>query len=341
MTIKQLYKIFTQKIYEIANQTQDTTSLEELQTLLSEHSEAFEEQHNKELLFILFLSLLGAIFGIVLTQILDLSSSMIIFISVLAALIFSFLSFFLKEVIAYRVPVEVIFLKSILQRAWRLEYRSSEELWQKYASEHSFLNKGDLSNEVHCVVHGKTANDYDFTYFDYCYTIEVEEEVQKEDSDGEVYYETEYYEESYTESCLFIKYETDISLMSINAPLQGVELLKFSNIQLNHQAKIYATNPKQAYRLFSPIAQIALSDFYKRFPAATMEIDKRGVFINFCDDLNSVAPTVAFDKALAKKMESSYLVKKIEDILDLVCNDLMSSFMQDRMIQIKKENENA
>jgi len=341
MNIKQLYKIFTQKIYEIANQTQDLASLEELQTLLHEHSEVFEEQHNKEVLFTLSLALLGAVLGMVFAQILALSTSVIVFISLLAALIFFLFSLFLKEVIAYSVPVEVIFLKSILQRGWCLEYRSSEELWQKYASEHFFLNKGDLSNEVYCVVHGKTANDYDFTYFDYCYTIEVEKEVQKEDSDGEVYYEIEYDEESYTESCLFIKYETEMSLMSINAPLQGIELLKFSNIQLNHQAQIYATNPQQAYRLFSPIAQIALSDFYKRFPAATIEIDKRGVFINFCEDLNSVALTVAFDKSLAKKMESSYLVKKIEDILDSVCSDLMSSLIQDRMIQIKKENENA
>jgi len=343
MDIKQLYTVFTQKVSAVAAEKNGADSIEELQKLLQDNTKLFEEQKSKRAFFLLFFLVLGLVVGMFVSKMLfEFPQELVFLCAAASALIFFLFAYFTNELFSYRVFIEVIFLKKVLQRGWRMEFGSPKYLWSKYQADYFFLNKGDTCDEVHCVVHGKTDSSYDFTYFDYFYTIEIEEEVQKEDSNGDVYYVTEYHEESYTQTCFLIKKESDLPLMTINGALKGIKPLKFSNIQLNHQAKVYTKEPQKAFAFFSPLTQLVFSDFYKHFPSATIQIDKRGIFINFCSDFTNVAHTVPFDDSLVQKMDSSYLVKQVEKIVTFVCGELMDSFGNNTITQRKKkELENA
>ena len=240
---------------------------------------------------------------------------LISFLAALGVLLVLFLLVFIFQVVTRpKVHSSILFLKSIIQEGWKFDFRDSEKLWIEYNNRYPYLDSGDISNFIDLCVNGKY-KEYAFRFFEYDYTIEMEEEVEHTDADGETYFETEYYEESYTETCVAIYVNNNLPLVEID-PRKRSNALKFSYIEMNERLAVYTNTAQSAYKFFDLDTQKMLVQIYELFPSAQMHINQERIFINFKSDLFAYERSVDFDEKLYKKLDSDVLVERIKIILN-------------------------
>ena len=314
MDFESVYATYKEKVSSIMSKQEDVNLINELQKFLEINSKVLHDKKESDRGFMTLFMLLGTlILGFIFIN--AKKEEMIYFFIFLGIMAVLFLLIFtIHSITKPSIHSSILFLKSIIQEGWRFEFRNSEKLWIKYSSKYPYLDSGDISNSIDLCVNGKY-NEHEFRFFEYDYTIEVEEEVEYTDDDGEVYFETEYYEESYTQTCVAIYVKNRLPLVEIDTR-NGANALKFSYIDMNRRLAIYTNTPQTVYRFFNPDTQKLIVEVYKNFPYAQIHINQERIFINFKSDLFAYGRSVDFDENLYKELDNNILVLHIKKVLN-------------------------
>ena len=314
MNFENVYATYREKVSSIVSTQDDIDQINQLEHFLEQNSKTLREKAEGNQAVMALVILIGG-FVLVLLLLSLKSIGVIFFLISLGVMLVVFLLVFLFQAVTRtKVHSSILFLKSIIQEGWKFDFRDSEELWIEYDNRYPYLNSGDVSNSVDLCVNG-TYGEYAFRFFEYDYTIEVEEEVEYRDDDGETYFETEYYEESYTETCVAIYVNNNLPVIVID-PRKSSNALKFSYIEMNERLAVYTSTPQSTYKFFDPDTQKMLVQIYEIFTSAQIHIDQERIFINFKSDLFPYDRGVDFDEELYKKLDNDVLVKRIKMILN-------------------------
>ena len=314
MNFENVYAAYREKVSSIVSTQEDIEQINELQHFLEQNSKTLREKEEGNQAVMALVILIGGFLLVLLLLSLK-NAGVIFFLLSLGVMLVVFLLVFLFQAVTRtKVHSSILFLKSIIQEGWKFDFRDSEELWIEYDNRYPFLNSGDVSNSVDLCVNG-TYEEYAFHFFEYDYTIEVEEEVEYRDDDGEIYFETEYHEESYTETCVAIYVDNDLPVIAID-PRKSSDALKFSYIEMNERLAVYTSTPQSTHKFFDPETQKMLVQIYRLFPIAQIHINQERIFINFKSDLFPYDRAVNFDEELYKKLDNDVLVELIKKILN-------------------------
>jgi len=302
--------------------------IDELKELLKENILLFNDQKSVHYLVQIMAVIIGLFLGAVISSQIFQSTIFVFFFSLVLAGIAYLISLFFQTISAYMVDSSIVYLKAIILKNWKILYTNTNthEQWEEFSSKYPYINLGDTNNSIPICVEGSFKT-FHFSYFEYDYTIEYEEEVEHEDSDGNSYNETEYYEETYTQTCLAIDIKSNLPVISIDSSSPNINTLKFSYIELNKRMSVYSNRTEEAYRFFTTQTQKLFVEFYKQFPYAQVSLQEDRLFINFNQDLTNIPRILNFDAKLISFMDSEFLAHNIENLLKSV-DPLLSRILQ-------------
>jgi len=214
----------------------------------------------------------------------------------------------------YSIDSAILLIYALSQKGWTFSTYDSVEIWRKWSDIYPFINKGDMDDAIALRINGNYEN-FSFCYFEYDYTIEIEEEEEYEDSNGDTYYETEYYYEYYTESCIKIDVNNALPYIETIAGSVQSDAIKFSYIDLNERLSVYSSNSNKAISFFTPSMQRVFASLYRNFPYSNISIQNKFVFINFGVDLNKMPRSIEFDENLLSCIKQSQTANIIDGVM--------------------------
>lgn len=213
-----------------------------------------------------------------------------------------------------KIDASILLVDGLSQKGWSFSTLNPTQTWDEWNYIYPFISKGDMDDAIALRVYGNY-EEFSFCYFDYDYTIEVEEEVAYEDSDGETYFVTEYHNEYYTESGIAIDVDNNLPFMYTTAQSSDSDAMKFSYIELNERVSVYSTSENEAAVFFSPSMQRIFVNIYSYFPDISISIRNNYVFINFGSNLTNIPRTINFDDELLSYIKGNRLANTIEGIM--------------------------
>ncbi len=317
MNIDNLYNSYMQKHNTIMQTQSNQTKLDNIKSILEKNSLIFKDAQGSKDGVQVFIVIIAGFIGLVIgAKLFDASQLFTIFLTIGFALVGYIISLLFKSFTTYRVDSSIIYLEHIMKKKWKFYYENPTKIWQEFSQKYPYLNSGDVDNSIGLCIYGEYEKNY-FRYFEYDYTIEEEEEVEREDSDGNTYYETEYYEESYTESCLVIDIKNSLPSITITGRPADSKALKFSYIEFNKALSVYTYYTNEAHTFFDPQTQEIFLKFYKQFPNSLMSICQDRLYINFSQNLLPYPRQLDFDQNIAASMGNKDLANDVEKLLHL------------------------
>lgn len=291
---------------ELKNRSKDILKL------LSDNRDLLEDNSNENLYIYMFITIAVAVFVFSVTDKLVPLFSMLIFVGILF-LIYIIIKI-TSVILEHNIDGSVLLVDELSKKGWSFSTFDSVDKWKQWQLMYPFINKGDVNDSIALRIYG-IYRGYSFCYFEYDHTIEIEDQIMHEDSDGETYYETEYDYEDYTESGIIIGVNSNLPYIETSFTSKYTNPLKFSYIDLNERMSAYSTKPHEAISFFNPIMQRNFAEFYSKFPRSSISIDKNDVFINFGVNLMNLPRTVRVDENLYSYIKRSNVSGNIEYIV--------------------------
>jgi len=318
MDFMKLYmELITQ--YNKALQPEGTIEdVKQMKTLLEKYPNVLEDEKNKQqqksIEIILITMLVGlAIFFLVENVLIKIVLSIILaVVSIYQYLINRNLNSF------FVIPAEVMYLKSIKENGWQFADETSDELLEKFSKKYVSLDLGDISNNVSLATYGECSG-LKFCYFEYDYTIEIEEEVSYYDEDDNIYYETEYSEENYTHCYFAIEIKSNIVNINITPDTNNSYAIKFSNIELNKYCSVFSYDEHSSRKFIDADTQLLILDLYKVFSMAKVDISRKRILLSIPYSLEDFPREVEMDSSLVNKLENEEFSDYLSLFLWKVC----------------------
>lgn len=228
---------------------------------------------------------------------------------------FSFLiTYLLRETIEYKIDTAILLSPALSKRGWCVSTLNPIATWESWNYRYPFLEKGDMDDAIPLRINGHYEG-FSFCYFEYEYTIETEEEVMHEDSDGNTYFETEYSYEYFTESGVIIDGLKHLPSITTSDRSAHSHSMKFSYIDLNKRMSVYSSNAHEATVFFSPSTQLAFAEFYRHYPNSALSMQGDTIVVNFGSDLTHLSRETAFNDQLLSRMKHDKTVQIIERMM--------------------------
>ena len=288
---------------------------EQILKLLEENKAALESQSQTHLFIYIATAVSALIFAFVLLNAYIPKEPLFILLGTTGFVVVSLLVVYLiVRATSYRIDTAVLLTHELGLRGWRVSTLGGQSVWNKWRGIYPFLNKGDMDDAISLRVYGEYEG-FSFCYFEYDYTIETQEEVKHEDSEGNTYYETEYSYDYYTKSGVIVDVKHDLPYIQTIAGSARADALKFSYIDLNAKMSAYSSDPQRAGVYFTPETQRVFASFYYYFPYANLSIQDDVLFINFETDFMGLSRSIDFDEKLLSYIRGNRTVADIENIM--------------------------